>query len=64
MDYITDEMVVKRARAAVQLALDKNKAIDVPSVIYDPTDRKIYEVYSDGSRKLLSGRLRESRYGE
>lgn len=31
MNYITDEMVVKRANNAVKLALEKNRALDVPS---------------------------------
>lgn len=64
MGYVSDEIVVKRARAAVRIALDKNKALDVSSVVYDSRDRKIYEVYSDGSRKVIGERLKAARYGE
>ena len=32
---ITDDMVVRRVRAAVKIALEKNKAMGVPSIVYD-----------------------------
>lgn len=63
MDYITDEMVVKRARAAVQLALDKNKALGVPSIVYDEDTQQVYELYPDGSRVAVTEPLEELDYG-
>lgn len=62
MAYITDELVVKRAKAAVKLALEKNQALDVPSIIYDEDTRIIYEVYSDGTRKAVSEPLEDIGY--
>ena len=50
MAYVTDEMVVKRANAAVKLALEKNRALDIPSIVYDSKEKMIYELHSDGSR--------------
>ncbi len=47
---ITDEQVVKRAREAVRLELEKMKAMDIPVAIYDRQSKKIYQVYSDGTR--------------
>ena len=64
MSYITDEMVVKRAHAAVKLALDKNRALDVPSIVYDAKDKTIYEIRSDGTRTPVGKPLKEHAYGE
>ena len=53
---ITDDMVVQRARAAVQIALEKNKALGVPSIVYDRKTQKIYELRSDGTRVPVAER--------
>ena len=63
-DYISDEAVVKRVNAAIQIELEKKKALDIPAVIYDSTTKKIYYVYSDGTREEAAGRLRKGRYSE
>ena len=34
-NYISDDAVVKRANEAVRLELEKQKAMDIPVVIYD-----------------------------
>ncbi len=49
-NIITDEQVVKRAREAVRLELERMKAMDIPVAIYDRKTKKIYQVYSDGTR--------------
>lgn len=49
-DYISDAEVVKRANAAVRLELEKLKALDIPAVICDGKSKKLYYLYSDGSR--------------
>lgn len=61
---ITDDMVVQRARAAVQIALEKNKAMGVPSIVYDRKTQKIYELRSDGTRVPVAERAWKGRYGE
>ncbi|MCI8285015.1 MAG: hypothetical protein HFE90_07120 [Firmicutes bacterium] len=63
-NYITDEMVVKRANAAVRLELEKLKAMDIPAVIYDPKTQIVYYEYSDGTRVEAAKRLRKGRYSE
>lgn len=34
-EYISDETVIKRANAAVRIELEKNRALRIPTVIYD-----------------------------
>ena len=34
-EYISDETVIKHANAAVRIELEKNRALRIPSVIYD-----------------------------
>ena len=34
-EYISDETVIKRANAAVRIELEKNRALGIPTVIYD-----------------------------
>ena len=63
-DAITDEMVVRRVDAAVRIALEKNQAMGVPSIVYDRKTQKIYELRSDGTRVPVAERARKGRYGE
>ena len=34
-EYISDETVIKHANAAVRIELEKNRALGIPTVIYD-----------------------------
>ena len=61
---ITDDMVVKRVNAAVKIALEKNKAMDIPSIVYDRKTQKIYELRSDGARVPIADRAWKGRYSE
>lgn len=63
-DYIPDEMVVKRANAAVKIELEKKKAMDIPIVTYDSEKQIIYKVNSDGSKVEVGRKMRKGRYGE
>lgn len=63
-EYISDAQVVKRAKAAVKIELEKKKAMDIPVALYDRKTGEIYEENSDGSRKVVGKRLREGRYSE
>ncbi len=63
-EYISDEAVVRRANAAVRIELEKNKALDVPIVVYDRKTQIIYQEENDGTRTELCGRMRKGRYSE
>lgn len=63
-DYIADEQVVKRATAAVKIALDKKKATDSPIVVYDRKTKKIYNVNADGTKSIVGERRTVGRYSE
>ena len=62
--YITDEAVVRRANEAVRIELEKNRAMDIPVVIYDREQQIIYQENSDGTRIEAGKRLRKGRYSE
>ena len=64
MDYITDEMVVKRAQAAVELELKKRFAMDLPISVYDRETGNIYYEYNDGRRELVAKGSKRGRYSE
>ena len=63
-NYISDEAVVKRANEAVRIELEKQKAMDIPVVIYDREKQIIYQENSDGTRIEAARRLRKGRYSE
>ncbi len=63
-EYISDENVVKRARAAIKIDLEKKKALDIPIVVYDRETQAIYQENSDGTRIEVAKRIRKGRYSE
>ena len=63
-DYISDETVVKRAKEAVRLEIEKNKALGVPVVIYDRKSQIIYQENDDGTRTEVGRKMRKERYSE
>lgn len=63
-EYILDEQVVKRAKAAVKIELEKKKAMDIPAAVYDRKTQKIYQINSDGSKVEVGQRIRKGRYSE
>ena len=62
--YISDEAVVKRAKAAVKIELEKKKALDMPITIFDRKTQTIYRVNSDGSKVAVGEKIRKGRYSE
>lgn len=62
--YISDEAVVKRAKAAVKIELEKKKAMDMPITIFDRKTQTIYRVNSDGSKVAVGEKIRKGRYSE
>ena len=63
-EYISDETVIKRANAAVRIELEKNRALGIPTVIYDRKSQIIYREHEDGTRTEVGKRMRKERYGE
>ncbi len=63
-EYITDEQVVKRAKAAVKLAIEKKKAMGTPIVVYDGKNQSIYKINADGSKTLIGKGSGKGRYSE
>ncbi len=63
-DYITDEQVVIRANAAVRIAIEKKKAMQIPVVIYDRETQKIYQTNPDGTKTVIGERIKRGRYSE
>lgn len=64
LSYITDEQVVKRANAAVELEIEKLKAIDAPVIIYDRKKQVVLRRNNDGTETEIGKRLRRGRYSE
>lgn len=63
-NYITDEQVVKRANAAVELEIEKLKAVEAPVIIYDRKKQVVVKRNNDGTETEVGKRLRKGRYSE
>lgn len=48
----------------MRIELEKNKALDIPVVIYDREKQILYRENEDGSRTEIGKRLRKGRYSE
>lgn len=62
--YVSDAQVVKRANAAVKLALEKKKVIESPIVVYDRKTKDICVLNPDGSCQVICKRKTVGRYSE
>ena len=60
----SDDDVVRLAREAVRIEVEKKRAMKLPVIVYDHADQKIYEVYADGTRKAVGSRLTRGHYSE
>ena len=63
-NYIADEQVVKRANAAVELALAKKRYTESPIVVYDRKTKNIYHLKADGTKEVIGTRRTVGRYSE
>lgn len=63
-NYITDAQVVKRANAAVELEIEKLKAIEAPVIVYDRKKQVVIRRNNDGTETEVGKRLRKGRYSE
>ena len=64
LNYITDEQVVKRANVAVELEIEKLKAIEAPVIVYDRKRQVVVRRNNDGTETEVGKRLRKGRYSE
>lgn len=64
LDNITDEQVVRRANAAVELEIERLKVLDAPVIVYDRKRQVIVKRNSDGTETEVGKRLRKERYSE
>ena len=64
LDYITDEQVVKRANAALELEIEKLKAMGAPVIIYDRKKQVVVRRNNDGTETEVGKRLRKGSYSE
>ncbi|MEY8368560.1 hypothetical protein AALA24_07275 [Anaerovoracaceae bacterium 42-11] len=51
---ITDAQSVRLARKAVELELEKRKALDLPIAVYDTEDKQVYACFADGTKIPMS----------
>lgn len=63
-NYIPDDQVVKRANAAVKIAIERKKVIETPIVIYDRKTKEICKLNADGTRFVIGERKTVGRYSE
>lgn len=63
-EYITDEQVVERAKAAVRIAVEKKRILGTPIVAYDSSTQEIYRINGDGSKTVVGKAGRGGRYSE
>ena len=63
-EYITDEQVVKRANAAVELEIQRLKALDIPVVVYDREKQVVIRRNNDGTEVEIGKPLRKGHYSE
>lgn len=47
---LTDQESVFRVQKAVELELEKRKAMNLPIAVFDEKDGKVYACYPDGTR--------------
>lgn len=63
-EYISDKEVVRRAKEAVRIELEKKKAMNIPAVIYNRETKKIYHKYNDGTMVPVAEGINRGRYSE
>ena len=61
---LSDKDVVRLAKVAVDLEIQKKEALGLPIIIYDRKKQQVYEKRSDGTIVVVGKRLREGRYSE
>lgn len=63
-EYISDENVIKRAKAAVKIELEKKRVLDIPIAVYDRKTQTIFYERSDGTKVAAAEKRRKGRYSE
>ena len=62
--YITDEQVVRLANTAIELEIEKLKAIEAPVIVYDRKKQVVIKRNNDGTEIEVGKRLWKGRYSE
>ena len=58
-EYLNDSMVVNRVKAAVKLAIEKQEAMGVEIVRFDPKDNSLYILNKDGTKRIVKQNVRK-----
>ena len=61
---LTDEEVVARVQTAVKLAIEKQKAMGIDIVRYDPKANCLYTIDASGKRTVVQENVKRVRYSE
>ena len=61
---LTDEEVVGRVKAAVKLAIEKQEAMGIDIVRYDPKKSCLYIQNPDGTRKIVKENVKRVKYSD
>lgn len=61
---LTDEEVVGRVKAAVKLAIEKQEAMGIEIVRYDPKNCCMYVLNPDGTRKIVKENVKRVKYSD
>ncbi len=56
-EQLADRELMHRARVAVQIAIEKQHALNVPVIVYDPDTQKIYAIDREGNRTPVAENL-------
>lgn len=62
--YIHDNQVVKRAKFAVKIAIEKKHSLGIPAVVYNRKTGEICHLQEDGSKVVVTQRKNRRRYSE
>ncbi len=62
-EYIPDNQVVKRAKAAVKLAIERKNAMGVSAIVYNRKTGEICRLNEDGTKTVIQKNSRR-RYSE
>jgi hypothetical protein len=60
----SDDIVVRNARLAVAMELEKKRALKQPIAKFDPETRMVYMENADGSITVVGNAMKQGRYSE
>ena len=60
----SDTFLITETRRAVSAELCKKRVLNKPIAEFNPKDKKVYLVYSDGERRIVGEAMQKGRYSE